>query len=71
MHGKSVSDPDKRKAISLALHYAEGMNRLIAVTKNLGFRPFTGDLRGFIGALGFLDKSTTRWILKGMGFGLS
>lgn len=68
MHGRRVDEPAKRKAISLALHYAQGMNHLIAVTKDLGFRPFTGDLRGFTGALGHMDKSTTRWILKGMGF---
>ena len=31
-----------------------------------GVRPF-GDKRGFKGRAEALDKSTTRWILKGMG----
>lgn len=68
MHGKGLADKDKREAISKVMHYAKEINHLIAETKSLGFRPFCGDLRGFIGRLESLDKSTTRWILKGMGF---
>ncbi len=71
MHGKGLTDREKREAVSKVLHYAEQMNELIAVRKTLGFRPFCGDLRGFVGRLGVLDKSTTRWILKGMGFTIS
>jgi hypothetical protein len=68
MHGRNPSDADQRTAICNAMHYAKEMNELIAVTKNKGFRPFSGDLRGIVGRLESLDASTTRWILKGMGF---
>lgn len=68
MHGRDPSEARQREALCKAMHYAKEMNELIAVTKNLGFRPFSGDLRGIVGALQPLDKSTTRWILKGMGF---
>lgn len=71
MHGKGLTDKEKREAVSKALHYAEEMNDLIAVRKCLRFRPFCGDLRGFVGRLEALEKPTTRWILKGMGFTIS
>ena len=71
MHGKRVSDADGREAISRVLQYAHRMNYLIADQKHVGFRPFVHDLRGFTGRLESLDKSTTRWILKGMGFNMS
>jgi len=71
MHGKQVREAEKREAIARVLQYADMMNRLIGVTKGLGFRPFSGDLRGVVGRLDYLDKSTTRWILKGMGLDLS
>ncbi len=70
MHGKTVSEPLLRDAISRTLHYADQLNRFLE-TCNVGFRPFCGDLRGFVGRLESLDKSTSRWILKGMGFGLA
>jgi hypothetical protein len=60
----------KRLYSSLALHYAEGMNGLISGRGRLGFKPFGGELRGFVGRLPHLGASTTRWILKGMGFDL-
>lgn len=68
MHGRSPADADQRSAICNAMHYAKEMNELIAVTKDKRFRPFSGNLRGIVGRLESLDKSTTRWILKGMGF---
>jgi hypothetical protein len=71
MHGKDVSEPQKREAISRVLHYAERMNTLIATKPSIGFRPFTPDLRGVIGRLEAQDKNTSRWILKGMGFQIS
>lgn len=68
MHGKGLTERDKREAISKVMHYAKEINDLIAVSRSLGFKPFSGDLRGFVGGLESLDTSTTRWILKGMGF---
>lgn len=70
MHGRQAIEAKKREALCNALHYATEMNRLIAEVKGLGFRPFAGDLRGIVGRLEALDESTTRWILKGMGFTL-
>ena len=66
MHGRSPTEAKKREAITKALHYAKEMNSHIQ-TKS-GFKPFAGDLRGIVGRLESLDKSTTRWILKGMNF---
>lgn len=63
MHGKTVTEADKRKAIVDVLAFAE---QLDDKTYQLGqIRPF-GDLRGFKGRAVALDKSTSRWILKGM-----
>ncbi len=71
MHGRDLEESDKREAVSKALQYAERMNDLIERKKAHGLKPFSGDLRGFAGRGESLDKSTTRWILKGMGFTLS
>ena len=65
LHGKNVNEPDKRQAISDILDYSEELNAI--VRKEAGFAPF-GDLRGFKGAASALDDSTSRWVLKGMGF---
>jgi hypothetical protein len=65
MHGKDVSDDDKRNGIAHALQYAAEINDLTVSCG--GPAPF-GDLRGFGGRGDSLDKSTSRWILKGMGF---
>jgi len=65
MHGKTASDDAKRKAVVAILEYAEQFNAL--VQSLAGFRPF-GSLRGFKGRAQPLDESTTRWMLKGMGF---
>lgn len=64
MHGKPVSQPEFREAIVSIIEFAEGFNALVMA--HAGFRPFS-DLRGFKGAGKSLDRSTTRWILKGMG----
>ena len=68
MHGKSTREKDKRNAIAKVIDYAEALNTF--VDSIASFSPF-GDLRGFKGRARSLDKSTTRWLLKGMGFSLS
>ena len=67
MHGKSPAEADKRQALVAVLRYAEAFNKFSASVG--GVRPF-GDLRGFKGRSQALDTSTTRWVLKGMGFAL-
>ena len=67
IHGKQVDDNEKREAVLDILEFAEGFN--VYVSSLAGFKPF-GSLRGFKGRATPLDKSTTRWILKGMGFKL-
>jgi predicted alpha/beta-fold hydrolase len=71
MHGKSVSDEEKREAISRVLHYCDRINDLIAVTKRHGFRPFHADLRGFTGRGDALDKSTSRGSFEEWAFPLT
>ena len=66
VHGKNASAPDQRKAIVRLLEYAEGMND--QVNELAGFKPFTSDLRGFTGRREALDKATTAWLMKGLGF---
>lgn len=65
MHGKACNDDQIRNAIGCALKYAMKINDLLE--KEAGFKPY-GNLRGFKGRAQPLDKSITRWILKGMGF---
>jgi hypothetical protein len=65
MHGKGATDDQMRNAIAHVLEYARGLND--CTTKLGGPKPF-GDLRGFKGAGQGLEKKTTRWVLKGMGF---
>ena len=67
MHGKGIDAAELREAISRTLQYADQIN-LFLDSRNVGFRPFCGDLRGFVGRLESIDKSTSRWVLKGMGF---
>ncbi|MCA1716420.1 MAG: hypothetical protein LC781_05975 [Actinobacteria bacterium] len=66
VHGKTASAVDKRKAIVRILDYAEGMNGFVCDIA--GFKPFTNDLRGFTGRRAALDKSTTSWLMRGLGF---
>lgn len=68
LHGKSVKDEDKRKAIADIIAYADLYNSFVFDIG--GFKPF-GPLQGFKGRGAPLDKSTSRWIVKGMGFELS
>ncbi len=68
LHGKTVKDRDYRMAIVSIVEYATEFNELCF---NLGgFRPF-GSLQGFKGAAASMDKSTSRWVLKGIGLQLS
>ncbi len=67
MHGKEVTEKEKRQAIVDVIDYADDLNEF--VKSIAGFRPF-GDMRGYKGRTPALDKSTTRWMLKGIGFEL-
>ncbi len=69
MHGKMPTPAQVRNAVASVLLYAETINDHLQV--KAGFCPFHPDLRGFKGAAQGLDKSTTRWLLKGMGFIIS
>lgn len=68
VHGKEPRDNEIRKAMVDIIDFAEQFNEF--VESLAGFRPF-GDLRGFKGRAQPLDKATTRWLLKGMGFTLA
>ena len=67
MHGKGLDPAELREAISRTLQYTDHINRFLD-GRDVGFRPFCGDLRGFAGRLESMDTATSRWILKGMGF---
>jgi hypothetical protein len=67
VHGKKVSDAEMRQVHVDIIEYAEGLNAELSAIA--GFEPF-GDLRGFKGAAGSLEKATTKWLLKGIGFSL-
>ena len=68
IHGKNVTVAQMREAIWAVLDYSEHMNEHLQ--RKAGFQPF-GDLRGFKGRGKPLDKSTSRWLLKGMGFAVA
>ncbi len=63
LHGKKVSDEEKRDAIHHALQYAALLNEQ-ALT-DVGFRPF-GKMKGFKGRAKSLEKSTSKWVLAGI-----
>lgn len=63
VHGKLVREAEIRRAMLDILAFAAGFNDFIYSMAQ--FRPF-GKLRGFKGRAKSLEKSTTRWILKGM-----
>ncbi len=65
VHGKGISEPQAREAIVDVLDYATAVNNF--VDGIAGFKPF-GSMQGFKGAAQPLAKSTTAWLLKGMGF---
>lgn len=65
VHGKGISEAEARQALVDVLDYASDLNNFVEGIA--GFRPF-GDMRGFKGAAQPLEKSTTHWLLKGLGF---
>lgn len=65
IHGKKVSDPHLRVAVTDVLDYATALN--VDLKAIAGFEPF-GPLQGFKGRGQALDEKTTRWLLKGLGF---
>lgn len=67
IHGKAVTDNELREAIADVLEYAEAFNA--EVNTIAGFKPFA-DMRGFKGRADSLDKRTTKWLMKGLGFGV-
>jgi hypothetical protein len=68
MHGKNATDDTIRNAIARVLEYAEEINTQL--DEEYGLKPF-GRLQGFSGNAKRLDKRTTRFVLKGMGFNIS
>jgi len=67
VHGKDVTDSELRGAIADVLEYAEKFNA--EVNDTAGFRPL-GNMRGFKGRAEPLDKRTTKWLMRGLGFGI-
>lgn len=67
VHGKAVTDTELRSAIADVLDYAVLFNA--DVDAAAGFKPF-GDMRGFKGRADSLDKRTTKWVMRGLGFGV-
>lgn len=65
VHGKAVTAKEIRTAVVDILSFAVDFNDLVYSLAK--FRPY-GRLQGFKGPIQPLDRATTRWILKGMGF---
>lgn len=68
MHGKKTSDDRIRNAIASVLEYADEINKQLDA--KYGLKPY-GDLRGFAGKSKKLDKRTSRFLLKGLGFAIA
>jgi len=68
LNGQHTQEKEKREAIDHILNYAQAFNRF--VNRLARFKPF-GEHMGSNGCNESLNKSTTRWMLKGMGFSLS
>jgi hypothetical protein len=68
LNGQRTPEKEKREAIDHVLGYAQAFNRFVNGLAR--FKPF-GDQQGSNGCSESLNKSTTRWMLKGMGFCLS
>ncbi|WP_180682753.1 hypothetical protein [Tepidicella baoligensis] len=67
IHGKAATDSELRGAIADVLEYAEAFNN--EVNDIAGFKPL-GDMRGFKGRAEPLDKRTSKWLMRGLGFGV-
>ena len=67
IHGKKVEHKDARKCLVDILDFS---TELEAEVRNIAcFSPF-GDMRGLTGRSQSLDKSTSRWVMKGLGFAI-
>ena len=69
MHGSEASTDRMRNAIGRVLEFAEAVNAQL--NERYQFRPFSGYWRGIAGRLQKLDARTTRFMLKGIGFGIA
>lgn len=67
IHGKTVPDAELREAIADCLQYGVLLNS--DVESEAGFKPF-GSMRGFKGRADSLDARTTKWLMRGLGFGV-
>lgn len=67
IHGKTVPDNELREAIADVLEYAELLNEEVYLIS--GFKPFAS-MKGFKGRADSLDNRTTKWIMRGLGFGV-
>ena len=67
IHGKDVNPNELRQAIADVLEYSEAFNS--EVNDVAGFKPL-GDMRGFKGRAEPLDKRTSKWLMRGLGFGV-
>lgn len=63
-HGMNWTPKEAREGLTSVLDFAEEFNEFVSSLG--GFRPF-GNLRGYKGRKMPLQKSTTKWILLGMG----
>lgn len=68
IHGKDVSENELRQAIADVLAYAEELNNEVHARGE--FKPL-GDMRGFKGRAEALDKRTSKWLMRGLGFGVA
>jgi hypothetical protein len=67
IHGKTVESSEQRICQVRVLDYYEGFHQLVRST---GVASPFDDLRGFKGAVQPLDRSTSRLVLKGLGFAM-
>jgi hypothetical protein len=65
MHGKPTKPTELREAIGCVLDYAAAMNEQLKDKHKI--QPF-GKLSGFSGSASKLDKRTSHFLLKGLGF---
>ncbi len=68
IHGKKVEDKDARKCLVDILAFSEGLES--EVKSIASFSPYA-DMRGLTGKSTSLDKTTSRWVMKGVGFAVS
>ncbi len=64
IHGKDVEPADLRYAIGEAIDHATALIAQVQTIAGLNL----GDMRGYKTKIEPLDRRTTKWVLKGMGF---